>query len=58
MSRLGFELTTPVFERARTVRALGGATTVIGTPLSDTEVNNMCNYTPHSSMHLHDVTLN
>jgi hypothetical protein len=28
--RLGFEPTTPVFERARTVRALGRAATVIG----------------------------
>jgi hypothetical protein len=30
MSRVGFELTIPVFERAETVRALDRAATVIG----------------------------
>jgi hypothetical protein len=41
MYRVGFELTIPVFERAKTVYALDRAATVIGTnePLPDKNVN-------------------
>jgi hypothetical protein len=33
MSQVGLELTIPVFERAKTVHALDGAATVIGTEI-------------------------
>jgi hypothetical protein len=35
MNRIGFELTIPVFERAKTVHALDRAATVIGLSINE-----------------------
>jgi hypothetical protein len=50
MSRVGFETTTPAFERAKRVHALDRATTVIGSQSIDYSKNLRRNFlTIHSS---------
>jgi hypothetical protein len=40
MPRVGFESTIPVFERAKTVHALDGAATLIGSPVDTPTLSN------------------
>jgi hypothetical protein len=47
MPPVGFEPTTPVFERAKTVHALDSAATVIGSNIHNTSVNQRNYHSPN-----------
>jgi hypothetical protein len=53
MSRVGFEPTIPVFERAKTVDAFDRAATVIGHPARSRLQSNTEVYGPTSCLYLH-----
>jgi hypothetical protein len=50
MPQVGFELTIPVFERAKTFHALKGVATVIGLTVPYYGVNNHPYYNQHSEI--------